>query len=237
MIYREERIGDCRLILGDSLSVLPTLPSVDMVLTDPPYLLTSGGNGDYADWQLAKDYDNSGKIIECDIDWPDFMPLIYNSMKIGTHAYVMCNNRHVQAMLNAAESSGLKFHNLLAWDKMSCTPNRYYMKNMEFIGFFYKESSKYLNDCSSQQLIACPQENYGGHPTTKPTALMEYYIRNSSNIGDIVLDPFMGVGSTGIAALNAGRKFIGVELDEKWFNLAVKRITDYYTGQQQLRMI
>lgn len=232
-------IGDCCLILGDSLSVLPTLPPVDLVLTDPPYRLETGGNstGQMGGIFHPAHYDNGGDIVECNIDWPDFMPLIFNSMKVGTHAYTMCNNRHVQGMLTAAEAARLKFHNLLAWDKMSCTPNRWYMKNIEFIGFFYKESSKNLNNCSSQQLIACPQEKYGDHPTTKPTALMEYYIRNSTNEGDTVLDPFMGVGSTGIAALNSGRKFIGIEIEEKWFNSAVKRVTDYYEGQRQLRMI
>jgi site-specific DNA-methyltransferase (adenine-specific) len=225
---RKEVIGDCVLYCGDSLEVMPTLDKVDLVVTDPPYLLTSGGNGEYADWQLTKDYDNSGKIVECDIDWSDFMPIIAQVLKEGTHCYTMCNNRHVQSMLNEAEKSGLKFHNLLVWDKMSCTPNRYYMKNLEFVGFFYKGHSKHLNNCSSQQLMACPQENYGDHPTTKPTALMEYYIKNSTQIGDVVLDPFMGVGSTGVGAIRSGRKFIGIEKDERYFQDACIRLEQAY---------
>ena len=225
---RKEIIGDCTLYLGDCLEVMPTLDKVDAVVTDPPYMLTKGGNGDYATWQLAADYDNKGAIVLCDIDWCDFMPVIFNVMKEGTHCYTMCNNRHVKEMLIQAENAGLRFHNLLAWDKKSCTPNRYYMKNMEFIGFFYKVKSKYLNDCSSQQLIACKQENYGGHPTTKPTALMAYYIKNSTDIGDIVLDPFMGVASTGVAAARNGRKFIGIELDPDYFNIACERIRKAY---------
>lgn len=230
---RKEIIGDCELYLGDMREILPPLNEcADLILTDPPYLLTSGGNGDYADWQLAKDYNNSGRIVECDIEWKDFMPLIAGSMKIGTHCYTMCNNRHIQGMLNAAEGAGLGFHNLLAWDKMSCTPNRYYMKNMEFIGFFYKEKSKYLNDCSSQQLIACPQENYGGHPTTKPTSLMEYYIKNSTNEKDVVVDPFSGTCATGIAAIRTNRKFIGIELSEEYFELGLRRIESEYKNQQ-----
>lgn len=225
-------IGDCTLYLGDCRAVLPSIDAVDCVVTDPPYLLTSGGNGDYADWQLAKDYDNSGKIVECDLDWPDFMPLIFSALKDGSHCYTMCNNRHVQAMLNSAEASGLKFHNLLAWDKKSCTPNRYYMKNMEFTGFFYKKSSKYLNDCGSQQLMACQQENYGGHPTTKPVALMSYYVKNSTQRGETVLDPFMGVASTGVACAKLGRSFVGVEINEKYFDLSCKRIEAAYQQQE-----
>lgn len=239
MIIREEQIGDARLIFGDTLTVLPALHQSDMILTDPPYKLETGGNstGQMGGVFHPDHYDNGGNIVQCDIDWPDFMPLLFNNLKKGCHSYVMANNRHVQNMLNAAENAGFSFHNLLAWDKMSCTPNGYYMKNMEFIGFFYKESSKYLNNCSSQQLIACPQEDYGKHPTTKPTALMEFYIRNSSNEGDTVLDPFMGVGSTAIGALRANRKFIGIEIDEKWFDLACKRVNDFYNGQRQLRML
>lgn len=221
---RKEQIGDCTLYLGDCLEILPTLGKVDCVVTDPPYMLTTGGNDDYATWQLASDYDNKGAIVTCNVDWPDFMPAIAAAMKDGTHCYTMCNNRHVSDMLVQAKNAGLSFHNLLAWDKKSCTPNRYYMKNMEFTGFFYKTRSKHLNDCSSQQLMACPQENYGGHPTTKPTALMAVYIKNSTDRGDVVLDPFMGVASTGVAAARLNRKFIGIELDEKYFDLACERI-------------
>lgn len=226
---RKEVIGDCVLYRGDCLEIMPTLGEcADMVLTDPPYLLTSGRNGDYANWHLAHDYDNSGKIVECDIDWPDFMKPIYESMRGDSHCYTMCNNRHVKNMLNAAEQAGFRFHNLLAWDKMSCTPNRWYMKNIEFVGFFYKGKAKFINNCSNQQSMACPQENYGGHPTTKPTPLMAYYIKNSSQPGETVLDPFMGVASTGVGCIKANRKFIGIELDEKYFDIACKRIEEAY---------
>lgn len=236
-MIRKEVIGDATLYCGDTMEILPTLGEcADMVLTDPPYLLTSGGNGEYADWQLAHDYKNDGKVVECDIDWPDFMPLIFNAMRGDSHCYTMANNRHVQAMLVEAEKAGLRFHNLLPWDKQSCTPNRWYMKNCEFTGFFFKGKAKFINNCSSQQNISCPQENYGGHPTTKPSLLMEFYIRNSSEEGQVVLDPFMGVCSTGIAAVRSGRKFIGIELEQKWFDISCKRIEDYYNKPQQLGM-
>lgn len=210
-----------------------------MVFTDPPYKLTSGGAapaGSIAEWQLAEDYSNDGSLVKCDIDWSDFMPLLYKSMRGDSHCYTMCNNRHVANMLNAAKSADLRFHNLCVWDKGDCTPNRWYMKNCEFLGFFFKGKAKWINNMSSQQLIYCPQENYDKHPTTKPTALCEFYIRNSSQDGQTVLDPFMGVASTGIAALRAGRKFIGIELEEKWFNASVKRVQNFYNNPQQIQM-
>jgi DNA modification methylase len=238
---RREIIGDCVLYCGDALEILPTI-SADLIVTDPPYKLTSGGGTPRNGQQRMSGcfnselYSNDGNIVECNIDWPDFMPLLYGVLKPGCHAYVMANNRHVQAMLNEAESSGFLFHNLLVWDKGTATPNRWYMKNLEFCGFFYKQRSKYIADCGAKQLIYVPQEDYAGHPTTKPVALMEHYIRNSSEIGDVVLDPFMGVGSAGVAAVRSGRKFVGIEIDQKWFDHACRRIEARLKAPQQAEM-
>lgn len=233
-------IGDATLYHGDTMEILPTLGEIaDLIVCDPPYKLTSGGaapHGSIAEWQLAEDYNNDGSLVECNVDWPDFMPLFYNSMRGDSHCYAMANNRHVQGMLNAAEKAEFRFHNLLTWDKGDCTPNRFYMKNTEFIGFFYKGKAKWINNMSSQQLIFCPQENYMKHPTSKPTLLMEYLIRNSSQEKETVLDPFMGVCSTGLAALRSGRKFIGIEISDKWFAASVRRIEDYYNKPQQIAM-
>jgi site-specific DNA-methyltransferase (adenine-specific) len=230
------QIGSATLYHGDMREILPTLGEcADLVLTDPPYKLISGGNttGEMGGCFDKSEYDNSGSLVDCDIDWVDFMHLLYRCQKLGTHAYVMANNRNVQPMLNEAEKAGYDFHNLLVWDKGTATPNRWYMKNLEFIGFFKKGLAKYINDCGAKQLVFVPNENYDGHPTVKPVALMENYILQSTSAGDIVVDPFMGVGSTGIAAMRSGRKFIGIEKSEKWFNLAVKRLSDYHTGAKQ----
>lgn len=237
MALNKVTIGDATLYCGDSMEVLPSLGEcADMIFTDPPYLLTSGGNGDYVDWHISHDYNNTGEVVKCEIDWKDFMPILFNSMRSDSHCYTMANNRHVKDMIIEAEKAGFRQHNLCVWDKGSCTPNRWYMKNIEFVGFFFKGKAKFINDCSSQQLIFCPQENYDKHPTTKPTALCEFYIRNSSKEGDVVVDPFMGVASTAIAALRSGRKFIGIELEEKWFDASVRRVNDFYNKPQQIQM-
>jgi len=232
-------IGDATLYCGDSMEIFPTLGEcADLIVTDPPYKLVGGGNSDSMGGSLSSlNYNNDGSLVTCNIDWSDFMKPLYNCLRGDSHAYIMANNRHVQAMLVEAEKAEFRFHNLLIWDKGTATPNRWYMKNLEFIGFFYKGKAKFINDCGSKQLIQVAQENYGNHPTTKPVALMEYYIRNSSQVGDTVIDPFMGVGSTAIAALKSGRKFIGIELEQKYFDLACKRITDYYEQPKQNNLI
>lgn len=232
MTIRIEKIGHATLYHANALDVLPSIQA-DLVVTDPPYELTSGGGVPSDGRRMSgkfnnEKYNNNGKIVACDIDWPDFMPLIYGALRGDSHAYVMCNNRHVGNMLAAAEGAGFRFHNLLVWDKGNATPNRWYMKNCEFTGFFFKGAAKYVNDCGARQLIYVPQEPYGDHPTPKPTTLMRHYIEQSSDAGHVVLDPFMGVGSTGVAAIRAGRKFIGIELDENYFDQACRRIEAEY---------
>lgn len=199
----------------------------DLIVCDPPYKLTKGGatKGGLHE-RMGGDYKNDGNIVECNLSWQEIMDILYESLKTGKHAYVMANNRNVLPLGNAAESAGFGFHNWLVWDKRAGTANRWYMKTLEFTGFFYKQSTFQINDCSSNQLISHYQKDVSDHPTEKPVPLMEHYISNSSQPGDTVIDHFMGSGTTGVAAINLGRKFIGIELDEKYFNIAAKRLDD-----------
>lgn len=229
---QKEIIGDCTLYCGDAIEIMKNLymsgVQADLLVSDPPYKLTYGGqHGSLGGCLSIENYDNKGGIVECDIEWSDFMPLFFNVIRHG-HAYVMCNNRHVQNMLVEAEKAGFKFHNLLVWDKHSPTPNRWYMKNCEYIGFFYKGKAKFINNCGSKQLIRIPQIDESDHPTEKPVLLMRHYIENSSEKGDVVIDAFMGSGTTGIACIQSGRKFIGIEIDQKWFDIACERIAMEY---------
>lgn len=230
-------IGGAQLYHGDAITVMAALVeagvAADMLCSDPPYLLTSGGQteGGIHERLGGEGYDNGGHLVACDLDWNDFMPLFFGVMGRG-HAYVMANNRNVQPMLNAASAAGFEFHNLLVWDKVSATPNRWYMKNAEFTGLFYKGKAIAINDCSSMSCIRHPHTDESAHPTEKPVTLMEHYILNSTRPGDLVIDPFMGSGSTGVAAIRAGRRFIGIELDERWHGVAAKRIAKALEHQQ-----
>jgi site-specific DNA-methyltransferase (adenine-specific) len=223
-------VGDCTLLRGDSIKIMRELIHrgfrAKCVASDPPYLLTSGGgtNQPMAGVFSKDQYDNGGHLVPCDIDWNDFMPLFYEIMTRG-HAYVMANNRNVQPMLNAAEKAGFGFHNLLVWDKCTATPNRWYMKNCEFTGLFYKGKAQQINDCGAKACIRYQHTDVSDHPTEKPVSLMRYYIENSTDKGDIVIDPFAGSGTTGVACMQSGRKFLGIEMDESFYNTACKRLT------------
>jgi len=239
---QKEIIGDCTLYCGDARDIIPKMVSnaeqVDMVLSDIPYKIESGGNttGEMSGCFSKENYDNSGSIIECDIEFSEIYPLLYNVLTYG-HCYTMVNNRNVENMLIEARAAGFRFHNLLPWDKGTVTPNRWYMKNCEFVGFFFKGRAKNINNCSAKALVKYPQVDETNHPTEKPVGLMKYYIENSTQAGEVVIDPFMGVGSTGVACVKSGRKFIGIEIDKKWFDIACERISQEYERPKQQSLI
>ncbi len=220
------------LYCGDALELMDEVKGrANMVCCDPPYLLTSGGKGGNPKYDsvrmggcfAASEYENKGNIVECDISWREIFNVFYSALERG-HCYSMCNDKNIREMLNAADDVGFGMHNFLPWNKGTATPNRWYMKNNEFTGLFFKGKAFSINDCGSKQTINCPQIDVTDHPTEKPIALMQHYIENSTQRAQVVFDPFAGSGSTGVAAIRAGRKFIGIEKDEKWFNVMKERI-------------
>lgn len=227
MSFREEIIGDARLILGDCREVLPTLSGVDLLLGDPPYRVTSGGFGEleggFGGW-IKDAYDNKGAIVACDLDWADWLPLVPPALREDAHVYIFSNDRNLQAARSAAEGAGLVFHRLLIWDKRAALPNRWYQQTCEFVLFMRKGRAFKINDPSSKSLYSIFQRDETSHPTEKPVELCQHYIENSTARGALVLDPFAGSGTTGVAAIKAGRRFVGIELDPAWFDVACGRL-------------
>jgi len=226
---RVERIGGCTLYLGNALDILPSLEPVDLCVSDVPYKLTSGGlskspktmSGVFA----ASNYNNNGSIVVADVDWGVMAPPIFAALKPDTDCYIMANDKNVQAALNAFVRPDLfGLHNLLTWDKVGATANRWYMKNIEFTLFLWKGRARTINDPGSKQGVTGRRVGGNGHPTEKPVWLMRFYIENSSQAGDTVIDPFMGSGTTGVACVEVGRRFVGIEIEERFFDIACERI-------------
>jgi site-specific DNA-methyltransferase (adenine-specific) len=236
---RKEVIGDAELWLGDCREILPTLGPVDAVVTDPPYRVTSGGFGDleggFSGW-IKDSYDNKGAIVACDLDWGDWLPLIPPALTDDAHVYIFSNDRNLSAARGAAEAAGLQFHRLLVWDKKTALPNRWYQQVCEFVLFMRKGRAFMINDPSSKSLQSLFQRDESEHPTEKPVDLCSLYIENSTKPGETVLDLFMGSGTTGVAAARAGRRFIGIELEERWFDTACERIAKATTQGNLLRI-
>ena len=109
-------------------------------------------------------------------------------------------------------------------------PCRWYLKNCELVLFFRKGKAKPINDMTSRDWVKVnmPTKKNGKlHITQKPLDFIQKLVTNSSNEGDTVLDCFMGSGTTGVACINTNRNFIGIELDEKYFNIAKERIENH----------
>ncbi|MDR7032413.1 DNA methyltransferase [Mesorhizobium sp. BE184] len=227
-IRKEIVIGDCRLILGDAMAILPSLPSADLIVSDVPYALTTGGvskssktmSGIFA----SHNYRNDGQLIMATVPFPEMMAVFHGALVEDADCYVMANDKNVHPLMDAAFGAGFSLHNLLVWDKVTPTANRWYMKNVEFTLYLWKGRARTINDPSSKQLLRGGIDKATEHPTEKPVHLMAEYVRNSSKRGETVLDPFMGSGTTGVAAAHLGRKFVGIELHEPFFDMAVARI-------------
>ncbi|MEM8822053.1 MAG: site-specific DNA-methyltransferase [Pseudomonadota bacterium] len=233
------QIGPCRLIQGDMREVLPALdPQANMVLSDPPYRLTSGGQSHALGGVLGADaYDNSGELFDM-VEWADMAPLIHGALAADADAVVMTSDREMGRARAAFEAAGFGFHRLLVWHKITATPNRWYMPNCEFGLYLWKGRARSISDCSSMALVRCPQQDVSHlylpedvapgdrkpHPTEKPVAVMAHWLTNSTDPGQLVLDPFMGSGSTLVSAVETGRRAIGIEKDPKWFAVACARV-------------
>lgn len=214
---------------GDCLELMKEIPdeSVDLIVTDPPYKIIKGGCTNKAVRLKGANIENlkNGNIFsENKINFSDWLPLMYKSLKNKSHCYIMVNDRNLKDLITEAEKVGFKILNILVWKKNVHSPNRYYLKNCEFIVFLRKGNAKNINNMGTYSVLEVNSIKNKKHPSEKPVELMEILIQNSSNENDIVLDPFMGVGSTGIACQNTKRNFIGFELDEKYFKIAKERL-------------
>jgi len=205
--------------------------SIDMIATDPPYKITTRGNAGSAGGMLQKKLTMQGKIFkENNIKPSEYLPEFYRILKDGSHCYIMTNHVNLQKMLNTATEIGLKFIKSLVWNKGNKIMGQYYMNQFEYILFFRKGRGKRINNCGAPDILNVPNKKTKDangkniHDTEKPVGLMETLIINSSQPNEIVFDPFVGSGTTAIAALKTGRDFIGFELDDNYYRIANERI-------------
>lgn len=214
-----------QVIEADAHVILPAMESesVDLIVTDPPYRTISGGNASPSrpTGMLSS---NDGRIFKHnDIKFDEYVPDLYRVLKPQAHLYLMTNELNRRAAEDALLSSGFRIHQLLTWRKNNATPNRWYMKNYEFTFFAYKGPARTINNPGSK---ACHDfDNVVGkmHETEKPVDLMLHYVQNSARPGDLILDPFCGVSSTGVAAMCHGCQYIGIEKDGQYIAEAQAR--------------
>ena len=215
----ERLVSEPLLLNGDCHQLLPTLPdkSVSLIVTDPPYNeVNRDSNGLRG---LDKGVADSASI---DIDFlvPEFSRICTGSI------YVWCGIEQVSLWRKAFVKARWSTRQC-AWKKTNPSPmNAQYIwtSGLELCVFAKRPKATFNRFFETPLWEGPTRPKESDHPTNKPIWLMEELIDASSEIGDTVLDPFMGGGSTGIACKNLGRKFIGIELDKKYYELATKRI-------------
>lgn len=212
---------------GDCLEIMSGMDdsSIDLIVTDPPYKVTSRGGYTSAGGMMLDDAMRSGKVFkENSLKIRDWLPVLYDKLKESGHCYIMCNNKNLADFLAAVTDSEFHLVKTMVWAKNNKIMSQAYMSQTEFILFLRKGRFVRINACGSSDLIHADNPKSKLHPSEKPVELMEYLIKNSSQEGDLVCDPFMGSGSTGVAAKNLNRRFIGIELDNIYFDIAGRRI-------------
>ena len=237
-------IGDATLYLGDCREILPTLGKVDCSITDPPY----GDHVHNKPWQSKALNDSGDKRASSQHAGIDFASLTPDlAMFVGNwcHASVsrwslmFCDIEGIALWREVVNSVGLDYVRTCIWDKVDSSPQftgDRPASAAEAIICAHQFGRKAWNGGGRRNVFSfAVNAEKGGkpHPTTKPAALMNTLVQLFSNFGETVADPFMGSGSTGAACVRSGRKFIGIEIEPKYFDIAVNRIEN---AQRQERL-
>ena len=199
-IRKEVVIGDCTLYLGDCLEILPLLGRVDAVVTDPPYGI--GFAAQPTKWQRRAGHE----AREWDDAAVDRLPAL---LALGEKQAVWGGNYYA-----LPPSRGW-----LSWFKPDAPPS---MASIELCWTNQDRNSRQISHS-----IGATNAERVGHPTQKPLAVMLWNLRQFPDARTI-LDPFMGSGTTGVACIKLGCKFIGIEIDEGYFDIACQRISKAY---------
>jgi site-specific DNA-methyltransferase (adenine-specific) len=222
--------------LGDCRDVLPLVGKVDAVVTDPPYSVSLKGSS--GQW-TKKGNGGTRKLsfFEGDDDWSAMTGLvsdaIRSSISSGPHSvYVWCGHRQIGAITEQLEAAGYSTR-FIVWKKTCpapAPPGSGYMSAAEICLYGYRAGRPFRSGQVSN-VIEADSYRFGqpgkvDHPTQKPLKTIEPFIRTSTRDDDVVLDPFMGSGTTGVACVQLGRKFVGIEIEPKYFDIACRRIAD-----------
>jgi len=211
---RVETIGDCTLYLGDCLDIMPTLGKVDAVVTDPPYGIDYGGllkgKGDGmggADKNGWKSYDAP--------EWDKVRPSkdIFDMIMAQSKHQIIWGGNYFTDYLPPSMQ-------WLVWDKGQ---RDFSLADCEFAWSSQNKAARIFDFARAKAL-----QDGKEHPTQKPIELMKWCIGQLPSDCQTILDPFMGSGTTGVACAKMGRRFIGIELEVRYFDIACRRIEDAY---------
>lgn len=232
------------LLNGDCVQMMNQIPngSVNLILTDPPYNLglfmkSRGTNmGKLRENHFAvSGWDQLG--VE---DWESKMDAFFSSaarvMKRRGSLIVFMSLIKIQSIIELAVKHGFYYKTTGIWHKTNPIPRN---MNLQFVNsteawlYFtfgaatgtFRNNGKVEHDFIETSVVPLSEKKLGRHPTQKPVELMKHFVKLLTDEGDVVLDPFMGSGSSGVAAVKLGRKFIGIEVSKAYFDLSRERIS------------
>jgi site-specific DNA-methyltransferase (adenine-specific) len=210
----------------DAVDWLRTLSpaSVDLVVTDPPYesLEKHRAVGTTTRLKQSKASSNPWFRIFPNARFPELFAEIFRVLKRNSHFYLFTDPETAFVAKPLAESAGFKFWKPLIWDKQTIGMGYHYRSRYEMILFFEKGKRR-LNNLGIADILKAPRVR-GGYPAEKPPRISEVLIEQSTVANDTVVDPFMGSGSVGIAALNLGRRFLGNDIADEALTVARGRL-------------
>jgi len=213
---------DIELIHGDCLEVMDGLiqkgVKVDSIITDPPYGINFQSNYRNEKYNKIK---NDDSLVWLD----DFAEKCYNLSKENTAHYIFCSFHNIDKFKIAFENY-FKIKNILVWEKNNTSMGDLrgdFAPKVEFILFLHK-GRRLINGKRTPNILKFNKTGNKNHPTEKPVDLIEHLIEKFTDKYNVILDPFAGSASTLVACKNLGRKGIGIELDEKYYNIAKDRL-------------
>lgn len=207
---------------------------IDLIIADPPYVVSKESN--FHTMRDRKNQRTGTHFGNWDIEFDnnEWISFAYKVLKPGGSLIVFNDFKKATIIYDIAERCGFEYKDTLIWHKTNPMPrnrDRRYIPNVEMIQWYVKKGKWTFNRQNEKYegcILSYPSESGGGfkryHPTQKPVKLIEYLIRIHSNENDIILDPFMGSGTTGVASLNLNRNFIGFEINEEYVQIANERI-------------
>ena len=237
----KDTCGRYELWLGDCVDVMPNIPneSIDAIVTDPPFFMSVANTK-----VRTPGFDKlKAHAWQASFEW---IAIAATKLKNGGTAYIFTNDDDISFLRLAMIDAGLRIYNRLHWIKTNPLPSytkRIYRSGIELAYFACKGGTpSFFRPRTQQQLLSYWFHPIVGgakrtaHPTQKPLELIREWVENSCPPGGTVLDPFMGSSTTGVACLETGRRFLGIEIDPAYFNIAQKRMTDT-AKQGMLRMV
>lgn len=229
------------LINADSYEYVKVLKNknvkVDHIITDPPYNISKDNN--FGTLRIPRTGVNFGEWDSGEFDLYSWIPEYTQLLNKNGSLIIFCSYRYISYIIDVIESEDVQMvvKDIIVWQKSNPMPrniNRRYVQDMEFAIWAVKKKSKwvfnkpddvpYLRALFKSSVVSGNEKL--NHPTQKSLKMMQELISIHTNPDELIMDPFMGSGTTGEAALRSGRRFIGIEIDNKYFEMAKNRLEE-----------